>query len=185
MGAVFAHFGRGAPDDDQEGEERFADTYGAEEGDDRVHEAVGAAPAHPGPFVDVDAFAELSDRVYTSSAAERSVHAALFERIRAGTGCLASAAAKSVAANDMLSGWVSTNWRCALPSANTYSAWSAVLDAAVCRRIVGWTMAGEDVGPRCTALENALRALSSRVQADCPPDSSMEESHAVRSQRYF
>ena len=125
------HFGSGAPDDDQEGQEYFADTFGAEEGDDRVHQAVGAAPAHPGPFVDVDAFAELSDRVYTSSAAERSVHAALFERIRAVTGCLASAAAKSVAANDMLSGWVSTNWRCALPSANTYSAWSAVLDAAV------------------------------------------------------
>ena len=176
------HFGSGAPDDDQEGQEYFADTFGAEDGDDRVHEAVGA---HPGPFVDVDAFTQLTDRVIAASAAELNVHAALFERIRAVTGCLASAAAKSVAANDMLSGWVSTNWRCALPSANTYSAWSAVLDAAVCRRIVGWTMAGEDVGPRCTALENALHALISRVQADCPPDLSVEESHAVRSQRYF
>lgn len=182
MGVVFAHFGRGAPDDNQD---LFADTYGAEDGDDRVHEAVGAAPAHPGPFVDVDAFAELSDRVYTASAAERNVHAALFERIRAVTGCLASAAAKSVAANEMLSGWVSTNWRCPLPSANTYSAWSAVLDAAVCRRIVAWTLECENVAARGAALENALLALTATVRADCPPDSSVEESHAVRSQRYF
>ena len=81
---MFAHFGRGAPDDDQEGEERFTDTYGAEDGDDRVHEAVGAAPVHPGPFVDVDAFAGQGGhvkRAVRKPSAQHLRHALLHENV--------------------------------------------------------------------------------------------------------